>query len=128
MLRLLCRHRPLESYDSDREWANKMGVPYVSSWVAWKPVHERYSVAFIDCAPGEARADLAVRLKGKAKFIVLHDAECDTMHGGGGNYRYDLIAPLFKYAEYYRMLRPVTLILSDDEPFGLTAKEQEATA
>lgn len=126
LLRAMCRNRVLESYDSDLEWSEKMGVPHVVNWKAWSPAFAQYGVAFIDCAPGEARAELAMRMRGKAKFILLHDAECDTMHGGGGNYRYDLIVPHFKYVEYYRLLRPVTLILSDDEPFGLTEQEQTA--
>lgn len=128
MLRAMCRSmgRNLESMDSNPTWAEEMGVPFMTNWRQWSPGHESYGVAFIDCAPGEARAELAMRLKGKAKFILLHDAECDTMHGGGGNYRYDLITPYFRFVEFYRMLRPVTLILSNDEPFGLTKEEQTA--
>lgn len=126
LLRAMCKNRVLESYDSDLEWSQKMGVPHVPDWKSWQPAHAKYGVAFIDCAPGEVRAELALRLKGKAKFILLHDAECDGIHGGGGNYRYDLITPNFKYVEFYRLLRPVTLILSDEEPFGLTQEEQAA--
>lgn len=128
MLRLMCRltGRPLESYDSDKDWAKTLNVPVVEKWSKWEPILDRFGVIFIDCAPGEDRYLLAMQLKERADFIVLHDAECDTRHGGGGNYQYDAILPHFKYVEFFRALRPVTLILSDKEPFGLTKEEQTA--
>lgn len=125
MLRLLCRHRPLESYDTDPEWAKLFSVPVVKNWKQWLPNFKTYGAIFIDCSPGEERKELAMKLKGMAKFIVLHDAECDSRHGGGGNYRYDDIYGRFKYVEHYRVIRPVTAILSDVEPFGLTDWEKQ---
>jgi hypothetical protein len=124
MLRAMCKDRPLESYDTDKHWAGLFGVPIVEKWSKWEPVHPQYGVVFIDCAPGEERKFLALRLKGRAKFMVLHDHEA----GSAAAYYYEDIIPQFKYAEVYRLLRPHTLILSDDEPFGLTPKEQEFVA
>ena len=89
-------------------------------WMDWE-----YDLAFIDFAPGETRKDVALSLKDKVKFIILHDALCDPPLGGG-NYQYETIIPKFKYSEFYRLTRPVTLILSNEEPFGLDEKEKNA--
>ena len=130
MLEIMCRRqrRVLESYETDEQWAGLLRVSHVPNWEAWTPrLHSvdgpAYSVAFIDCAPGEVRGRLAVRLRRAARFILLHDALSDPPHGGG-NYRYDEIVPEFRFVEYYRVVRPATLILSDDEPFGLSEEEQ----
>ena len=123
MLRAMCRvmNRKLESYDTDKEWADKFGVPVVQDqrWDLWEPLEKHYGVIFIDCSPGEIRRDLAVRLKDQATFQVLHDHEA----GSAAAYYYETILEYFKYNETYRMLRPHTLILSNVEPFGLTAEE-----
>ena len=140
MLHAICQaqNRWLMSVETNPEWVERFRDLAMSghdmllecgSWrdiPLWDPPTEpkKFAVAFIDFAPGEARKDLAMKLKGKAKFIILHDAECDGIHGGGGNYQYQSIVENFKYVEYYRLLRPVTLILSDDEPFGLSAFEK----
>lgn len=116
MLRLMCKDR-LESYDNSMAWAHKFGVPWVNDWKKWEPEHPSYDVIFIDCAPDEYRKDLAARFKNRAKFIVCHDAECDTEHGGGGNYQYDLVIDQFRHVTFYRTLRPHTLILSNVEKF-----------
>lgn len=99
-------------------------------WKAWMnsgwPTMQHWSVVFIDCAPGEIRKDLALKLKDHAEFVILHDAETDGYYGkgGGGNYRYYEIDHLWKYKEVYRLLQPATLILSDTRPFGLSKFEQ----
>lgn len=125
MLRAMCRGlRNLESYETDPVWAERFGVPTVHNWTLWRPNEKRYGVIFIDCSPGEVRKDLAMRLKGMAKFLVLHDHEA----GPAAAYYYERIIQNFKYAETYRWLRPHTLILSDEEGFGLTAQEQEFIA
>jgi hypothetical protein len=120
MLRLLCRpNRTLESYDNSKEWAEQFNVPVVENWSKWEPLQQHYGVAFIDSHPGEERRHLAMKLKGRADFLVLHDHEA----GPAAAYYYEHIIGQFKYAETYRMLRPHTLILSDKEPFGLTWEE-----
>ena len=96
----------------EREW---LVSPYAD--LAW-------GVAFVDFYPGEARKDAIRLLADKAKLIVVHDAEADGKHGGGGNYEYDLVTPLFKYVHYYRIIKPVTMVLSNFKPFEFSAKEQ----
>lgn len=120
MLRLLCRDRYLESYDSNKEWSQTFNVPCVSNWEQWEPHCDRYGVVFIDSHPGEDRRHIAMKLKGRATYFVLHDHEA----GPAAAYDYHHIIPHFKYVETYRMLRPHTLILSDEKPFGLTDEEQ----
>lgn len=122
MLRLMCRDRKLESYDTDKEWAKTFDVPLVERWDKWEPKEQHYGVIFIDCSPGEERKHLAMRLKDKATFLVLHDHEA----GSAAAYYFEHIIGEFKYNETYRMLRPHTLILSDERPFGLTRDEQTA--
>ena len=71
-------YKQFESFDCDfhsvlrvPDWKDIMaqfGMSHVLKW----------DVAFIDCSPGEIRKDLAMRLKGKAKFILLHDHEAGS--------------------------------------------------
>jgi hypothetical protein len=122
MLKLMCRFgvRSLESYDNNKEWAASFGATHVEDWSKWEPKGKSYGVCFIDCSPGEERKDLIARMKGRAKFIIAHDHEA----GSAAAYYYEQVMPRFKYAEVYRVIRPHTLILSDDEPFGLNAWDQ----
>ena len=117
MLKLICKSLGyrLESYDSDRDWALQIGAVHVPDWSKWEPVEKKYFVAFIDCAPGDVRKDIALRLKDRATFIILHDAECDPP----GAYGYDTLYPHFTYRSVYRTLKPNTLVLSNFRPFPL---------
>lgn len=134
MLHAMCRlmKRTLASYETNREWYELFAwMDEPRHWVSWVPDIARaqfpildYDVAFIDFAPGEPRRDVALGLAERARFILLHDAEQDPPHGGG-NYQYETIIPQFKYHEFYRVVRPHTLILSNYEPFGLSPGEQE---
>ena len=137
LLHALCtaQDRRLWSADSDIDWVKRF-EPFASDGQhgmdvlppGGLPITLRipWSVVFIDCAPGEIRKDLALKLKDHAEFIILHDAETDGYYGkgGGGNYRYYEIDQLWKYKEVYRLLQPATLILSDTRPFGLSKFEQ----
>lgn len=131
MLQLMCKWhaighgewvpREVESYDNNEDWAKTFGATYVPRWDKWEPKEPHYGVAFVDCSPGEERRHIIMKLKGRATFIVAHDHEA----GPAAAYYYEYILGQFKYAEVYRVLRPHTLILSDDEPFGLSAWDQE---
>ena len=118
MLKLMSRFsgRRLESYDNSKEWADMFGAGYVEYWGKWEPKEPSYGVCFIDCSPGEERKDLILKMKGRAKFIIAHDHEA----GSAAAYYYEHVTPFFKYVESYRVVRPHTLIVSDDEPFGLS--------
>lgn len=122
MLRLMCGTvRTLESYDNSEKWAKEFGATYVPNWDKWMPKEDRYSVAFVDCSPGEERRHIIMKLKGRAKFIIAHDHEA----GPAAAYFYEYVMGQFRYAETYRVLRPHTLILSDEDSFGLSAWDQE---
>jgi len=122
LLRAMCHAmgRTLETYDTDPEWATTFDVPVVADWLTWEPQEPHYGVIFIDCSPGEIRKDLAMRLKAHATLLVLHDHEA----GPAAAYFYEQIIPHFAHAETYRMLRPHTLVLSDERPLGLTTDER----
>lgn len=122
MLKLLCRdaHKLLESYDNSKEWADLFGATHVERWDRWNPKEPYYGVCFIDSSPGEERNQLIAKMKGRARYIIAHDHEA----GSAAAYYYEHVIPLFKHAEVYRVVRPHTLILSDEAPFGLTEWDQ----
>jgi hypothetical protein len=83
------------------------------AWDDWRDIESRqWGLAFVDCAPGEARVPLIGRLKRFAKVVVAHDTDADDPPGGG-NYRWRDLAGLFKYTETMRRFVPATTIYTD---------------
>lgn len=132
LLHLMCKNRFLLSMESDRTWADKFmqfttenhHISCTNEWEKWltqMSPNVFWSVVLVDCAPGEERHKLALRLKDKAQFIICHDSEKD--YGAGGNYMYEKIVPEFKHVSEYRYLRPYTLILSNFEKFEIDPVE-----
>jgi hypothetical protein len=134
LLHLMCSYRPrtLYSLDADRKWIRRFKSLETDwhkiVWVKdtkWRiprfPVY--WSVAFVDCAPGEVRKDLIRQLKGKAEYILAHDSEKD--YEAGGNYGYEDLFETFSYIEEYRYLRPYTLVFSDEKKLGISSVEKE---
>lgn len=122
--------RYLLTADTNSEWLSKFRAGYYRQRLhefylvdQWKDfpllnfIHDKWSVALVDGAPGEDRAGLALRLKESCTFIVCHDSERD--YGTGANYRYEEITPEFKYVTEWRRYRPYTLVLSNEEPFPI---------
>lgn len=85
-------NRLFYSYDSDWDWAQKMGSRHIDDWRAAEDIYKRYSVVLIDHAPGEHRHEAIAILKDLADIIVVHDTE-----KGAGGYMFDKIWPLFIY-------------------------------
>ncbi len=83
------------------------------AWREWKGIEERerWAVAFVDCAPGESRWELMVRLALRATIVVAHDSETD--YNSGGNYQYRKAFSNFKFISEYRRWRPYTLVCSN---------------
>ena len=83
------------------------------AWREWKGIEacERWGLAFVDCAPGEARWELMIRLAHRATIVIAHDSEMD--YKAGGNYQYEKAIPHFKYVSEWRRWRPYTIILSN---------------
>lgn len=82
--------RAFESYDNNKEWADKTGATLVKDWANVDVVG---SVILIDHAAGERRHVDIERLKDKFEIMVIHDSE----PVGAGNYMYEKIWGLFKY-------------------------------
>lgn len=132
LLHAMCQvqGRRLTSFDNNLQWVEEFkslecdghSLHWVDNW-EYRPSGVRHGVAFVDFAPGELRKNLALRVKSDAQFILLHDALQDPPHGAGA-YKYEEIIPYFQYHEFYQVVRPATLILSDDKPFGLSDFEQ----
>lgn len=74
---------------------------------------ESFSLAFIDCEPGEARVPIINALRGQAKMIVAHD-RCADEPPGGGNYGWKALDGVFTYQTRFTHLRPHTAIYTDD--------------
>lgn len=131
MLHYMCRsmNRDLVTIDNQDSWAaqfknyntGRHTIMHLLDPQNWAPVPVdkwlHWGVAFVDCAPGEARHELIRRLHGHADFIVAHDSERD--YNTGANYMYEKVTPLFKYVSEWRRYRPYTLILSNVEPFEI---------
>mgnify|MGYP001568001704 CR=1 FL=1 len=76
-----------------------------------------WGCVFLDCAPGEARHEIAIRLSKRAELIVAHDSETD--YQSGGNYQYDKAKPHFRFVSEFKKWRPYTLILSNVMEFKI---------
>jgi len=82
--------RTFESYDNNKEWANKTGSTLIEDWSS---IDVKGGIILIDHAPGERRYIDIERLKDKFDIIVIHDSE----PVGAGNYMFGKIWHLFKY-------------------------------
>ena len=85
-------NREFKSYESNIEWAVKMGSTYVKDWEDEK-LYQSCGLFFCDHAPGEDRHIAVRRFFVKADIIVCHDSEL----GGAGDYKFE---PVFKLAKY----------------------------
>lgn len=81
---------PFLSYDSNREWAHRMGSVHVPKWERHR-FNLNYSVVLIDEAPGGHRKESIRILRGQVKILVAHDTEIAADHG------YQMRAELFKW-------------------------------
>lgn len=89
--------RPFISFDSNKEWSEKMSVEHIPDWDQYEDWHLSGGLLFVDMAPGEYRWKAIQKLYEKFDIIVFHDSEI----GGAGNYMYHKIYPLFKYQLHY---------------------------
>jgi hypothetical protein len=81
---------PLLSYDSNKEWADRMKAIHVPDWSKQK-FNLGYSVALVDEAPGEHRKESIAMLRGQVQILVAHDTEKAADHG------YQMRNELFKW-------------------------------
>lgn len=118
----------LSEYDDLREeWHELHHVP---DWSSWDRIDEDgWDVAFVDHAPGERRPADILRLKNRARFIVVHDTEDEPgpRHSpcwrkaakSGANYGYSDAFDQFKHVWHWGRFRPDTTVLSNFEPCPL---------
>lgn len=124
LLDLMCaeKKRTLVSFDNDAEWfkenekweSDYHKVIFVPNedWDdrVTKLMDENYwDVVFIDHKPAKRRIKEVVRLKDKAKFILIHDSEPESDRF----FKYSWIYKHFKYVYQYTNCRPNTAILSN---------------
>lgn len=83
---------------------------FVENWDNFPLDQTEWDVAFVDHAPGERRVIDIGRLKGHARFIVVHDTDAAC-------YGYERIFPSFRYRFDYKRAVPWTTVVSDIEPF-----------
>lgn len=132
MIHYAAAHRYVLTADTDLEWLRKFSEGYacprkhefqhVTDWKKFSIPPIEFGVAFIDCAPGEERYELAIRVAHRTQWVICHDSEKD--YESGGNYMYDRATPHFKYVTEFRRFRPYTLILSNTAPFEIDKCDQ----
>lgn len=82
-------------------------VRYIENWDNF-PVNEHWGVILIDHdKPYQRRGTDALKFKGSADFIVLHDTEVEKIYG------YDKIWKYFKYRHDWKECRPWTTVVSN---------------
>jgi hypothetical protein len=95
-LREYCKdtRRHFRSYDSDPEWARKMGVYFNdNNWDALNCWNINWGVCLLDLSPGHYRKVALMKIK--AEVIVIHDSEKP-----GWNASDYQVRPLFKHFKY----------------------------
>jgi hypothetical protein len=127
LIHLAAAGRSIVSCETDAEWLSKFVVyqrnnhrfVHVRNWREHPVItSERWSVAFVDCSPGEERIHVIQRLKPYATYIVAHDVDAD-IPPGGGNYGWKQLEGFFKYEVIFKDVRPWTTVYSDVEEFKL---------
>ena len=98
------------------------GIPDVTVGIqAWRKFSMietcQWGCVIVDCAPGEARHELAIRLANRAHFVILHDSETD--YQAGGNYMYSEATVRYKHVSEFRRFRPYTMVCSNVELFSI---------
>jgi hypothetical protein len=124
MLHHLCKGRHLVSIDHDPAWVDQFRdlenadhtLLCVKDWSEVTgnklsfDLRCEWAVAFVDCAPAEARVPLIEQFSKIAKQIVIHDTEHSL-------YGYEKIWPLFKYRYDDKRLGPWTSVVSNTVEF-----------
>jgi hypothetical protein len=114
LLHHLCKGRRLVSIDHDPEWVDQFRdlesplhtLICVPRWAEVKFPLDSWDVAFVDCAPAEARVPLIEQFLSTTKQFVIHDTEHPL-------YGYDRIWPKFKFRYDDKRLGPWTSVVSN---------------
>lgn len=126
LLHILCPHRKLLSFESDKAWSNKFSylntgshaLIHVDSYdAADGALKENWAVAFVDHGPEERRI-VDIRKLTHAQFVVVHDWEVPV-------YRYSEIESFFKEKIICKRLTPWTAVLSNGYLGGVERRLKE---
>lgn len=114
-------NRCVYSLENNADWLSDLScfkasyhhLIHVEDWSKFEIQGGRwYGVAFVDCAPAEARADLILKLKGHACFIVAHDTDA-APEDKVGSYGWVKLEGVFQYQATWKHTRPWTTVFSD---------------
>ena len=99
LLHMLCENRPLVSIDTNPDYFDTF-KPLANGWhtliqaTTWEdlPVYDQlWDVIFVDHAPAEARRPVLERIRGIARYVIVHDTELQAYYG------YDKVFPSYSY-------------------------------
>jgi hypothetical protein len=118
ILHWLCKEykRNLISYEDDKEYydfakqfqSQTHRIRLVSDWKKLDYETKR-GVIFIDNHPSMTRAEIAIRFKDTADYIVMHDTEPDH----DKEYNWERVWNVFKYQYHWTECRPWTSVVSN---------------
>lgn len=120
MLHFMCEGiRNLYSFEISEEWLSGFRqyqssthfLDLIPSWDKFD-TSGQWSVAFVDCAPGEDRVPLIKSLKDNARFIITHDTEAN-------GYNWEQLEGVFKYQTTWKEYPTWTTVYSNVEEFKL---------
>lgn len=115
--------RTVYTLENNAEWLSDLScfadashhMIHVADWSAFEIQGGHwYGVAFVDCAPAEARADLILKLKGHARFIVAHDTDA-APEDKPGSYGWIKLENQFRFQTTWKYTRPWTTVFSDEK-------------
>jgi len=117
LLHELAGKRQLLTLENNKEWFDRFkclqnkwhSFKFVNDWEQFtEPLKQNWDVVFIDHSPAIRRKEDIIRLRGKAEYIVVHDASRPL-------YQYDDAFSLFKYRFDYISfeVEPWTTVLSN---------------
>ena len=128
LFNLICcaQGRNLITFETDGEWLKRFeplrsdshGLFHIQDWdkviadLGQVKGADRIGLAFVDCKPGEKRADIIRGLRGIAGVVAVHDTETD--HATGANYQYGPAFAEYSYYRTFKWMRPYTTVLVDD--------------
>ncbi len=110
----------LVTLDSDKAWVAQFDdlrspqhhIFHVPNWDACDVLDREWSIVLVDHAPGNRRGAELLRVKGKARWYVVHDSQM-TATG------YPEVRPQFLYLRHYNRdcpeIRTMTDVLSDTD-------------
>lgn len=107
----------LMSLETDLDWLSQFKeyendyhiLAHVKDWQIVGFNMNEWGLVLIDHRPAKERANSAIRLKDKAKIILLHDSEPEIDRF----YRYGRAYKHFKFVYQYTKVKPHTAILSN---------------